>query len=835
MRGRRLNNRYELLEPIGAGGMGEVWRAHDRALDREVAVKVFVPPRGTDEERDHAELLGRFRREARSAAALDSPHIVAVHDHGTDDSDGGATPFLVMALVRGPSLHEVLRDAGRVPLADALRWCADVCRALRAAHGAGVVHRDIKPANIMVEGEEGETRAKVVDFGIAKFLEARSSDPRLTTTGAMPFGSVLYMAPEQFRQEEVDGRTDLYALGCVLYELLVGRPPYTGSAAGVMYNHLNDVPLRPSRARAELSPAVDRLVLSLMARDPGDRPSDAAEALARIEETARTAAATATAASPGAPDEPGPGARPSSPPGTPAPAAGASATGMAARPAPAKTNPPPQTAETDPAAEAEAGPATGRPARPATGPAPEGARSGAGPVAGGTAARTPQAARPGSGAVPGHPAAVERGGTGSRPAAPVGTAGDPYLWPDRREPRQRPAPRRTAAQRKARTRRVALGVAGALVLGGAVVVPMTQGGGAEHGSASAAELMETVTPDTYELGVGVADPAADSDIRQAMQVARAAIAEAERRTGKDLPLRPVPVGEGSATRAQLLTTHPGVVALVGRTAGGTPAVGKGTPLPTLDSCRADWPVEGPSLAVPEHVLARTQASELRKRGVRTLLVADEAAVEAEDFEGSGIKAVSPEEAPTTEEEVRRAIERSDADGVVVPNDIGADDGGTARWARAARASGARIVLESGRYAACDAADSVARDAERDAELPDGALRFRTFHDESQHPDCEAAPGLCAAPASLKKLLRHRGAAELYDTTLLVAQELAEVLAEKPTTKKARTGLARRMGDFSAEGLLGRYRLGAGAGRPVWVDEREDGAWKRTGTLTAGTS
>ncbi|MBO8193719.1 serine/threonine protein kinase [Streptomyces oryzae] len=284
MRGRRLNGRYELLELLGAGGMGEVWRARDHQLEREVAVKLLVPQRGGAGEAGREEMAARFRREARSAAALDSPHIVAVHDHGADEG----SPFLVMALVHGSSLHEVLRDTGRVPLGDALRWTADVCRALETAHAAGVVHRDIKPANIMVEDAEGAGRAKVVDFGIAKFTEARATDPQLTTTGGVPFGSVLYMAPEQFRQERVDGRTDLYALGCVLYELLVGRPPYTGSAAGVMFNHLHDVPLRPSRARPELPPSVDRLVLTLMARVPADRPPNAGEALARVREVTDT-------------------------------------------------------------------------------------------------------------------------------------------------------------------------------------------------------------------------------------------------------------------------------------------------------------------------------------------------------------------------------------------------------------------------------------------------------------------------------------------------------------------------------------------------------------------
>ncbi|MFG2649398.1 protein kinase [Streptomyces sp. NPDC048436] len=276
MRGRLLNGRYELLAPIGAGGMGQVWRARDRSLDREVAVKLFVPSSASAAAEDELEqLLARFRQEARAAASLDSPHIVAVHDHGTDDS----TPYLVMALVQGRSLDQVLRESVRVPVADALRWAADICRALDAAHSAGVVHRDIKPGNVMI-AQDGA--AKVVDFGIATFMERAAGDSRLTQTGQLPFGSVPYLAPERFRQESGDGRTDLYALGCVLYELLVGRPPFTGSAVGMMYNHVNDAPLRPSRARAEVTAPVERLVLDLLAKDPADRPADAATTLERI-------------------------------------------------------------------------------------------------------------------------------------------------------------------------------------------------------------------------------------------------------------------------------------------------------------------------------------------------------------------------------------------------------------------------------------------------------------------------------------------------------------------------------------------------------------------------
>ncbi|MEU1024402.1 protein kinase, partial [Streptomyces sp. NPDC005904] len=290
MRGRLLNGRYELLAPIGAGGMGQVWRARDRSLNREVAVKLLVPSASADAG-ERAQLLARFRQEARAAAALDSPYIVAVHDHG---ADGDGTPYLVMALVQGRSLDQILRERVRVPVAEALRWAADVCRALDVAHTAGVVHRDIKPGNVMV-ARDGT--AKVVDFGIATFVERAAGDSRLTHTGQLPFGSVPYLAPERFRQEAGDGRTDLYALGCVLHELLVGGPPFTGTAAGVMYQHVNDAPPRPSAARPEVTRPVERLVLDLLAKDPDDRPADAATTLDRILAAARSLPPDAEAAS----------------------------------------------------------------------------------------------------------------------------------------------------------------------------------------------------------------------------------------------------------------------------------------------------------------------------------------------------------------------------------------------------------------------------------------------------------------------------------------------------------------------------------------------------------
>ncbi|MFC4463997.1 serine/threonine-protein kinase [Streptomyces xiangluensis] len=327
MQGRLLNGRYRLMESIGAGGMGEVWRALDEELGRQVAVKIFAPPVDIDEA-ERTELLARFRREARAVAALDSPHIVTVFDHGTapvGDSQPGATgvPYLVMQLLTGRSLQQALRAEGRIPLGTALDWAEQICRALEVAHTAGVVHRDIKPANIMV-GPDGTVQ--VLDFGVAAYLDGAETASRLTRTGQLPIGSVLYMAPEQFRQESTDGRVDLYALGCVLYELLVSRPPFVGPAAGVMYNHLHDKPLLPSRARAELTDAVDRLILSLMAKEPADRPRDAETARLAVERVRRglKAGLPSSAAGPSG-SEPRPEAEPSSAPDPPDPSGPGSA------------------------------------------------------------------------------------------------------------------------------------------------------------------------------------------------------------------------------------------------------------------------------------------------------------------------------------------------------------------------------------------------------------------------------------------------------------------------------------------------------------------------------
>ncbi|GAB2918287.1 serine/threonine-protein kinase [Streptomyces mayteni] len=257
-----LDGRYELLTPLGEGGMGQVWRGRDLRLGREVAVKTV---------RDVADpvLLGRLEREARAAGRLTHPHIVAVHDSNRVDVDGTPAVYVVMELLPGRSLAAELA-AGRPPLTRALEWAAQVADALAAVHApeVGIVHRDLKPANVMIT----HGLAKLLDFGIAR-LSHGVGDTRLTASGVV-VGSVEYMAPEQcLGSQDLDGRTDLYALGCLLHALLTGRPPFPASLGPVqvLFHHVHQPP--PALG---MSPALDGLVWNLLAKNPADRPADAA-------------------------------------------------------------------------------------------------------------------------------------------------------------------------------------------------------------------------------------------------------------------------------------------------------------------------------------------------------------------------------------------------------------------------------------------------------------------------------------------------------------------------------------------------------------------------------
>ncbi|MFD3519876.1 ABC transporter substrate-binding protein [Streptomyces sp. NPDC058653] len=298
MRGATLDGRYTLTERIGAGGMGEVWRATDSRLERQVAVKLLSLPPGTaGAERDR--LLAMFGREARAAAALDSSYIVPVFDHGTD----GEAPYLVMALLSGRTVRELLAEGPLEPERVA-NLAAQVCRGLATAHRAGIIHRDIKPANVMLT-DEGT--AKVLDFGIAKFLDATIGS-RLTTTTDSPIGTLPYMAPERFTRGADDGRTDVYALGCMVYEMLTGAPPFESvSAPALMHSHVYETPEKPSERRPGLAPEWDELVGRMLAK-PVDRRPTADEARALFDQLAvpakRFAADTLPAEAPTLPVEP---------------------------------------------------------------------------------------------------------------------------------------------------------------------------------------------------------------------------------------------------------------------------------------------------------------------------------------------------------------------------------------------------------------------------------------------------------------------------------------------------------------------------------------------------
>nr|BFD87214.1 hypothetical protein StreXyl84_66150 [Streptomyces sp. Xyl84] len=279
--GAVLGGRYTLRERIGAGGMGVVWRATDARLGRQVAVKLLSVPAGLAGE-ERARFLGMFAREAHAAAALESSYIVPVFDH----SAHGDVPYLVMPLLSGRTLRELLDAYGPMEPVRAAETAAQVCRALAAAHRAGIVHRDIKPPNVMVTGEG---TVKVLDFGVAKFVDARTGAGYLTATADAPVGTLHYMAPERFTRGADTGAGDLYSLGCTLYETLTGTTPFTGASAAVlMYSHLHEEVRRPSELRSGLGSAWDELLLRLLSKDPADRP-DATAAATALDALARPA------------------------------------------------------------------------------------------------------------------------------------------------------------------------------------------------------------------------------------------------------------------------------------------------------------------------------------------------------------------------------------------------------------------------------------------------------------------------------------------------------------------------------------------------------------------
>ncbi|MBP2321814.1 serine/threonine-protein kinase [Kibdelosporangium banguiense] len=264
---RLLSNRYELGETLGYGGMSEVHKGRDVRLGRDVAVKVLRADLARD-----PQFQERFRREAQNAAALNHPAIVAVYDTGETRTEYGPLPYIVMEYVDGRTLRDIVKGEGPLPGQRAMEIMADVCAALDFSHRHGIVHRDVKPANVMIT----KTGAvKVMDFGIARAVH--DGQAAVTQTAAV-IGTAQYLSPEQARGEAVDARSDVYATGCVLFELLTGEPPFTGdSPVAVAYQHVREDPRKPSQLNGRVSPQLDAIVLKAMAKGAANRYQSAAE------------------------------------------------------------------------------------------------------------------------------------------------------------------------------------------------------------------------------------------------------------------------------------------------------------------------------------------------------------------------------------------------------------------------------------------------------------------------------------------------------------------------------------------------------------------------------
>jgi eukaryotic-like serine/threonine-protein kinase len=263
---RLLSERYELGEVLGYGGMAEVHRGLDTRLGRDVAVKVLRADLARD-----PQFQMRFRREAQNAAALNHPAIVAVYDTGEVQSEFGPLPYIVMEYVDGQTLREIVKTTGPMSQRQVIEVMADVCAALDFSHRHSIIHRDVKPANIMINLAGA---VKVMDFGIARAL---GEGQNVTQTAAV-IGTAQYLSPEQARGEAVDARSDVYAAGCVLFELLTGDPPFTGDTpVAVAYQHVREEPRRPSEINPSIPASLDAVVLKALSKNPLNRYQSAAE------------------------------------------------------------------------------------------------------------------------------------------------------------------------------------------------------------------------------------------------------------------------------------------------------------------------------------------------------------------------------------------------------------------------------------------------------------------------------------------------------------------------------------------------------------------------------
>jgi serine/threonine-protein kinase len=274
-----LMGRYRVEQELGRGGMAKVYRGQDTVLGRTVAIKILAPHFADDQDFVH-----RFRREAQAAARISNQNLVSVFDTGSDDG----VHFIVMEYVEGRTLADLIAGGGRILPDRAIEIAIDVCRALEAAHAQGVIHRDIKPGNIMLD-EKGHV--KVTDFGIARVT---STAETIAQTAAV-LGTASYLSPEQAQGQPVDGRSDLYSLGCVLFETVTGRPPFLGdSPVAVASKHVLEQPTPPSRLNPDVSPDLDAVILRALAKNPANRYQTAEEFREDLERVRRGQPVNAT-------------------------------------------------------------------------------------------------------------------------------------------------------------------------------------------------------------------------------------------------------------------------------------------------------------------------------------------------------------------------------------------------------------------------------------------------------------------------------------------------------------------------------------------------------------
>ncbi|WP_093714545.1 Stk1 family PASTA domain-containing Ser/Thr kinase [Actinacidiphila alni] len=325
--GQTLDRRYRVEARIAVGGMATVYRAMDTRLDRVLALKVMHPALATD-----TGFVERFIREAKAVAKLAHPNVVGMFDQGAD----GTYVYLAMEYVAGCTLRDVLRERGALQPRAALDIVEPVLAALGAAHRAGLIHRDMKPENVLI-GDDG--RVKVADFGLVRAVDTQTS----ASTGSL-LGTVSYLAPEQIGHGAVDQRTDVYACGVVLYEMLTGRKPYDGTTpAQVMFQHLNEDVPAPSAAVPGIAAGLDALVARATCRDPQGRPADAVDLLAEVREVRASLSRAQLDNEPGPADTIGEMSGAGSE--DPTSVVSRPATAFASEPppaAPARTSPPPQ-------------------------------------------------------------------------------------------------------------------------------------------------------------------------------------------------------------------------------------------------------------------------------------------------------------------------------------------------------------------------------------------------------------------------------------------------------------------------------------------------------------